>query len=167
MSRFVWVLSIFLAAMSAHVTQSAFSQPAERGQPMLLPDDPHPLLVETASGTHEFTIEVAASPDQRAAGLMFRTDMADDKGMLFVFERTQRLSFWMQNTPMPLDLIFIDADGRIVAIRWGEPFSTASISSLTPARFVLELKAGTAQEAGMKEGDLVRHPRIEETAGAD
>ncbi len=136
MSRFVWVFAFMLAATMAYVPQPAFSQAMEQGQPMLLPDDPSPLTIETGSGPHTFTIEIAATPSQRSAGLMFRTDMSDDKGMLFVFERTQRLSFWMKNTPMPLDLIFIGEDGRIVAIRWGEPFSTASIGALSPARFV-------------------------------
>ena len=164
MSRFVWVFTLLVAAFSMSVTSTARSQ---QGQPMILPVDPAPLTVETATGTHGFTIEVADTPAARSAGLMFRTDMDDDHGMLFVFERTQRLSFWMKDTPMPLDLVFIGEDGRVVAIRWGEPFSLASIAPLTPSRFVLELKAGTAQKAGIREGDRVRHPRIDEVAGPD
>lgn len=170
MSRFVWAVLVLFSAFSVNALVSAPGQAqrqAEQGQPMILPVDPAPLTVETADGARNFTIEIADTSASRSAGLMFRTEMDDDHGMLFVFERSHRASFWMHNTPMPLDLIFIDNDGRIVAIRWGEPFSRASIAPLTPSRFVLELKAGTAQKAGIREGDTVRHPRIDEVAGVD
>ncbi len=169
MLRFFRVFAVLLAAMLAvNPVGQAFSQASIfEGKPMILPVDPDRLEIETANGTtHSFSIEVADTDFERSAGLMFRDDMDDDHGMLFVFETTRRLSFWMQNTPMPLDLVFIGEDGRIVSIRWGQPFSTASISPLTPGRFVLELKAGTAQKAGIAEGDTVRHPRIDEVAGA-
>jgi len=133
---------------------------AAEGQPMILPADPAPLVVVTKTGERSFTVEVADDPAERQAGLMFRKDMADDHGMLFVFEATQPLGFWMKNTIMPLDLIFIGPDGRIRAIRKGEPFSEAVISPDEPVRFVLELKAGTAAKEGIEDGDLVRHPRI-------
>ena len=86
--------------------------------------------------------------------------MADDHGMLFVFEESRDLTFWMKNTPMPLDLIFVGQDGRIRAIRQGEPQSEAIISPGEPVRFVLELKAGTAARDGIADGDLLRHPAI-------
>ena len=133
---------------------------------MILPVDPAALIVETAAGEQRFTIEIAADDRQRAAGLMFRTEMDDDHGMLFVFERSRYLSFWMQNTPMPLDLVFIGADGRIVGILNGEPYSIAPIGPGVPAQFVLELKAGTAEKVGIANGDYVRHPRIDQVAGA-
>jgi uncharacterized membrane protein (UPF0127 family) len=91
---------------------------------------------------------------------MHRQSMPDDRGMLFIFEATRPVSFWMKNTPMPLDLLFIAEDGRIVSILGGEPFSPAIISPREPARYVLELKAGTAEREGITEGDLVRHPKI-------
>lgn len=168
MTRILWaVMALFIGSLTGGFAPPAYSQAAfAQSEPMILPVDPHPLVVESSIGQHEFTIEVADTDPQRSAGLMFRDDMDDDHGMLFVFEQTRRLSFWMQNTPMPLDLIFIDEQGRIVAIRWGKPFSTDSIGPLTPARFVLELKAGTAQKAGITEGDLVRHPRIDAISGA-
>ncbi len=137
---------------------------AQEAQPMVLPVDPAPLRVEAASGEVSFSIEVADDDRERSAGLMFRTEMKDDHGMLFVFERTRRLSFWMKNTPMPLDLVFIDARGRIVAVLAGEPFSVAPIAPEAPARFVLELKAGTAEKTGIAGGDRVRHPRIDAAA---
>jgi uncharacterized membrane protein (UPF0127 family) len=168
MLRILWAfVALFTVSLTTDFVPSASSQVAfGQGQPMILPVDPEALVIDSATGVHRFTIEVADTDDARSAGLMFRQDMDDDHGMLFVFEQTRRLSFWMQNTPMPLDLIFIDEDGRIVSIRWGKPFSTASIGPLSPARFVLELKAGTAQNAGITEGDRVRHPQIDAVAAA-
>jgi hypothetical protein len=127
---------------------------------MLLPIDRTPLVVSTGSGDRSFSIEIADTSAEREAGLMFRQTMADDHGMLFVFERTAEVEFWMKNTPMALDLVFVGEDGRIKAIRRGEPESEAIISPGQPVRFVLELKAGTASRDGIKEGDLLRHPAI-------
>ncbi|TGQ17526.1 MULTISPECIES: DUF192 domain-containing protein [unclassified Mesorhizobium] len=127
---------------------------------MLLPIDRTPLVVSTGSGERSFSIEIADTSAEREAGLMFRRTMADDHGMLFVFDRTGEVDFWMKNTPMALDLVFVGEDGRIKAIKPGEPESEAIISPGQPVRFVLELKAGTAARDGIKEGDLLRHPAI-------
>jgi uncharacterized membrane protein (UPF0127 family) len=127
---------------------------------MVLPVDPTPLVAMTGQGERRFSIEIADEPSERQAGLMFRKTMADDHGMLFVFEATQPVGFWMKNTILPLDLIFIGQDGRIKAIQRGEPFSEAVISPGEPVRFVLELKAGTAAKDGIADGDLVKHPAI-------
>jgi len=140
---------------------------AQDGEPMILPTDPITLVVETGRGERSFTIEVADTDQERSAGLMFRRNMADDHGMLFVFEQTRRVAFWMKNTPMPLDLVFIGDNGRVEAILPGEPFSTAPIAPDAPVRFVLELRAGTAQKAGMSNGDTVRHPEIDRVAGEE
>lgn len=141
--------------------------PARAQEPMLLPIHPERLVIETAAGETTFSIEVADQPEKRRRGLMFRRSMRDDHGMLFVFEQSGRLGFWMQNTPMPLDLLFIGEDGRIRAIEQGEPFSTANISPPVEARFVLELKAGTAQKAGIALGDRLRHPVVDAVAVND
>jgi uncharacterized membrane protein (UPF0127 family) len=168
MLRFVRAVVVAIATSSlTALLPSVASAQFQQGQPMILPVDQAPLVVETQNGPRSFTIEIADTDQNRSAGLMFRTDMPDDRGMLFVFPRTHRTSFWMMNTPMALDLAFINESGHIVAIRWGQPFSAASIQPLTPSRFVLELKAGTAQKAGIREGDRVRHPRIDEIAGAE
>lgn len=139
----------------------------ETGKPMLLAVDPDPLIVETAAGERSFSVEVADTDAERSRGLMFRTMLPQDRGMLFVFERTRRVAFWMRNTPLPLDLVFIGEDGRVKAIMQGEPFSDAMIAPDAEIRFVLEVNAGTAQMAGIAGGDRVRHPRIDEVAGAD
>ena len=135
-------------------------------QAMRLPVDPAPLVAETAGGERSFTIEIADDDSERSAGLMFRESMDDDHGMLFVFPETKEAGFWMKNTPMPLDLIFIGEDGRVRAILPGEPFSEAVISPVEPVRFVLELKQGTADKAGIRDGDLLRHPAIDATSDA-
>lgn len=131
-----------------------------------LPVDPAPLVAITASGVKSFGIEVADDPAERSTGLMYREKMPEDRGMLFVFERTQSVSFWMKNTPLPLDLVFIGEDGTVRAIKKGEPFSEATISPGVPVRFVLELKAGTAARAGIVAGTELRHPAIDHAAGA-
>ena len=167
MTRFAWIAVVAaLVAVSPASFVARVAAEVVDGQAMILPVDPNPLLVETAAGERRFTIEIADEDHERTAGLMFRTRMDDDHGMLFVFERTRRLAFWMKNTPMPLDLIFVGEDGHVVAVMQGEPFSTASISPAAPARFVLELKAGTAQMTGIADGDRMRHPRIDADADA-
>ncbi|WP_095090730.1 DUF192 domain-containing protein [Mesorhizobium sophorae] len=132
---------------------------------MILPVDPAPLVVVTKGGDRSFSIEVANTAAEREAGLMYRQDMADDHGMLFVFDIQQQVGFWMQNTPMPLDLIFVGQDGKIRAIKHGEPQSEAIISPGVPVRFVLELKAGTAARKGIEYGDLLRHPAVGTASG--
>lgn len=156
-------IAVALMALAAGL----FVRPAVSagGQPMILPTDPAPLVVETKDGARSFSVEIAANPAERAAGLMFRRTMPDDHGMLFVHERTQQATFWMKNTPMPLDLLFIGQDGRIAAILQGEPQSLAVISPGVPVRFVLELKAGTAARQGIADGDAVKHPAIAAVSG--
>lgn len=137
---------------------------AADGRAMVLATDPERLVVETAGGRRDFSIEIAGTPEERGRGLMYRETMADDHGMLFVFEDERPVGFWMKNTPMPLDLLFIAADGTLKAVLPGEPFSEAAISPGVPVRFVLELKAGTAAAAGIAPGDRVGHPAISRAA---
>lgn len=167
MLRFARILAMVTAAALATGVQPAHSDiPVAEGQPMMLPTSPAPLVAETVDGEQNFTIEVADTDLKRSAGLMFRTRMGDMHGMLFVFEQTRRVSFWMKDTPMPLDLIFIGEDGRVTAVLPGEPFSTATIGPEAPVRFVLELKRGTAQKTGISDGVRLRHPLIDRIAGA-
>jgi uncharacterized membrane protein (UPF0127 family) len=118
-------------------------------------------VIETANGPHRFAIEIADTPDERAQGLMFRETMAADAGMLFDYGFDQNgVAFWMKNTPLPLDMIFIRADGTITQIAADTtPFSLEPVPSVLPVRFVLEVNAGTAKRIGLKPGDRLRHPR--------
>ncbi len=152
-----------IAAVLSYILMLGPLSAEDRAQ--VLAVDPAALVAVTPGGEKSFTIEVADDAGERSTGLMFRETMADDRGMLFVFEQTRPVSFWMKNTPMPLDLIFIAEDGTVSAVLPGEPFSEAAISPGEPVRFVLELKAGTAKKAGIVEGIRLRHPLIERIAG--
>jgi len=118
------------------------------------------LSVATKGGPRQtFRVEVARNDADRAQGLMFRRSMPADQGMLFDFGRTEPVSMWMQNTYLPLDMLFIRADGTIARIAANtEPLSTRTISSGEPVLSVLELNAGTAAKLGIKPGDRVEHP---------
>jgi hypothetical protein len=117
------------------------------------------LEIVTASGVHTFSVELVANDADRAKGLMFRRELPDGQGMLFDFQRDQDVSMWMQNTYISLDMIFINADGRIRRIAENTtPLSTAIIPSGGPVRGVLEVIAGTARKFGIKPGDRVAHP---------
>jgi uncharacterized membrane protein (UPF0127 family) len=134
------------------------------GRPMILPTDPAPLVIHTAKGPQSFSIEIADTDDEAEAGLMYRKTMGNRHGMLFVLGATGVATFWMKDTPMPLDLVFIGEKGKVRAIRRGEPYSTAVISPQVSSRFVLELKAGTAKRNGIAVGDRVSHPAIAKMA---
>jgi hypothetical protein len=118
------------------------------------------LAIVTQGGQRQsFQVEVARNDADRAQGLMFRRSMAPDRGMLFDFGRTEPVSMWMQNTYLPLDMLFIRADGSIARIAANtEPLSTRTIPSGEPVLAVLELNAGTAAKLGIKPGDRIEHP---------
>jgi uncharacterized protein len=118
-----------------------------------------PLTIASGSGRHAFQVEVARNDGERAQGLMYRRSLAPDHGMLFDFARVQPISMWMQNTYIPLDMIFIRADGTIARIAENaEPLSTRTIPSGEPVLAVLEVNGGTAARLGLKAGDRVEHP---------
>ena len=117
------------------------------------------LTVDTESGPLDFEVELAITPEQRRQGLMFREDLESDQGMLFDFGRTGPVTMWMRNTFIPLDMLFIEADGRIARIVADtQPLSDAVIGSGGPVRAVLELAAGTSAAQGIAVGDRVVHP---------
>lgn len=122
-------------------------------------DNLTPLTITSASGTHRFNVEYADTPERRAVGLMHRAAMAADHGMLFDFKADGQVSMWMRNTRIPLDMLFIARDGRIVNIaERAVPFSETTIPSKGPVRAVLELNGGTSARLGIKPGDRVTHP---------
>jgi uncharacterized membrane protein (UPF0127 family) len=116
------------------------------------------LEIATRTGVHVFAIELAVTPEQQAKGLMFRRELPEGRGMLFDFQKEQPASFWMKNTYVPLDMIFIRADGRILRIAENTvPLSEALVTSGGPVRAVLEVIAGTARKLGIAPGDRVAH----------
>ena len=118
-----------------------------------------PLSIETLRGTNLFMVEVARTSRQRARGLMFRHELANGQGMLFLYPREQQVFMWMKNTLVPLDMLFIGGDGRVVRVAKNEkPESTDLIPSGVPVKAVLELAAGTAERLGIRQGDRVLYP---------
>lgn len=114
------------------------------------------LVIATGAGEVALNVEVARSAEQRSQGLMFRTAMAPDAGMLFIYQTSGTISMWMKNTILSLDMLFIAGDGRITRIvRHTTPMSEAVIGSLGVVRAVLELNAGDARKLGIKTGDHV------------
>jgi uncharacterized protein len=119
------------------------------------------VTIETKRGPHLFKAEHAATPEAQQRGLMFRTDLTDASAMLFhPYPATggppQPASFWMKNTPTPLDIIFIRPDGTIARIARAEPFDEVPVASGEPVSAVLEIVAGRAAALGIAEGDKVR-----------
>lgn len=118
-----------------------------------------PLEIVTKTGVRVFSVEMATTEAEKTTGLMYRKELPEGKGMLFDFTPEQEVSMWMKNTYIPLDMIFIRADGRILRIAENtEPLSTKIIPSRGLAKGVLEVIAGTAQKYGIRPGDLVAHP---------
>lgn len=116
------------------------------------------LVVETQEKDISFTIEVADSVEETSQGLMFRENLADDAGMLFDFGAPREPNMWMKNTLIPLDMLFIDEEGMIVAIAAkARPHSERRISPGVPVKGVLEIRGGLSEELGVKPGDTVRH----------
>jgi uncharacterized membrane protein (UPF0127 family) len=138
-----FVFSAFLAL------SAGFSQAAEKSV----------LEIATKTGVHSFSVELVDNDADRAKGLMHRRSLPEGTGMLFDFHREQDVSFWMQNTYIPLDMIFIRADGRIHRIAENTvPLSLEQVPSRGPVRGVLEVIAGTSRKLGIAPGDRVAHP---------
>ena len=111
------------------------------------------VTITANTGPHVFDVEVMSTPSERARGLMFRKSLPKDEGMLFDFGDATVIRMWMKNTYIPLDMLFMDASGRIVAITENAvPHSTEIISSGVPARYVLEIIGGSAARLGINIG---------------
>jgi len=154
-------LVILVVVVSPVVALYFVPLPAAAQQDVVFPEST--LEIETQSGTrHTFRIELAETDPLRQRGLMFRNEMAPDAGMLFTYKRDRVISMWMANTYLPLDMLFIESDGRISRIAESTiPLSRESISSRKRVRGVLELNAGTVRRLGLSVGDRVIHERFE------
>ncbi len=115
-----------------------------------------PLTVRSGTRSHRFTVEVARTADEQARGLMFRESLGANQGMIFPFDPPREASFWMKDTLIPLDMIFIRIDGTIARIAANTtPHSLAPVGSGEPVAAVLEIRGGRAAELGIREGDRV------------
>ncbi len=149
MRSIVVAFFIVIAAVVASVAQTP------SGMPLIA------LTIQGKDGAAkaDFTVELAETPEHRAKGLMFRTELADNRGMLFDFKETRSVSMWMKNTPLSLDMIFTDDKGTVLYIaRNTVPFSEDIITPGMPVYAVLEVKAGTALRLGIEPGDRLVTP---------
>ena len=113
-------------------------------------------------GSVRFAVEIADSPDERARGLMYRESLPATSGMLFVYDSPQTVSVWMKNTLIPLDILFIAADGTVKRIASkAKPHDEAPLPAGTAVQFVLEINGGLAARLGLGEGAVLRHPAID------
>ena len=123
------------------------------------------LEIDTASGPHVYGVEVMRTAAEKERGLMYRKSMATDRGMLFQYDADQPVTFWMKNTYIPLDMVFIRHDGRVVDIaRNAKPMDETLIDAKAPSSGVLELNAGAADAIGLKVGGAVKHPFFHDVA---
>ena len=131
--------------------------------PLLAASAPPRVLIHTASGSEvSVTVEIAATPALRQRGLMFRRELEPMHGMLFVFQEDEDRPFWMKNTPLSLDIVFIDASRRVVGVQANTvPYSERQLRAGRPSRYVLEVAAGFCASKGMQVGDSVEFPGIE------
>ena len=164
--------SVILAAALAAVTlgasacmaqpsgQAMVSVPAECFNMNLAPySPPEKLDIGTGPKPAHFSVEIAANYNTREQGLMCRPTLADDQGMLFEFQDVDQRTFWMKDTLIGLDIIYIGADGRIVSIQKNaKPLDRTPLPSFGPATGVLEINAGLSDKLGLKPGDKVIHP---------
>jgi hypothetical protein len=140
-------------AQNAPVEAAAQDPRAQTGLPQV------PLTIRSKNGAHRFTVEVAATPEQQEKGLMFRRSLEPDRGMIFPYQPAQEVAFWMKNTLIPLDIIYIRSDGTIVRIVNAEPMDITPLPAGEPITLVLEIGGGRAKELGIREGDLVSWPK--------
>lgn len=123
--------------------------------------DESKLVLQTATGEYSFNVQVVDTPESRAQGLMFVTELADDAGMLFDFKEERPVSFWMRNTFIPLDMIFVGADGLVRNVHVNaRPHDVTSIPSDGPVQYVLEIPGGRSVEIGLQPGDRMEHDRV-------
>jgi uncharacterized membrane protein (UPF0127 family) len=142
---------LFFAALVACAALSATTPTQAAGQGTL--------EIVSKTGVHAFAVELATNDDERSRGLMFRKELPEGRGMLFDFEHEAPVAFWMHNTYIPLDMIFIRGDGSILRIAENtEPLSDRLIPSGGPVRAVLEVIGGTVRKFGIAPGDRVSSP---------
>jgi uncharacterized membrane protein (UPF0127 family) len=123
------------------------------------------VTVHSGSGDSVVSVELALTRDAQARGLMYRTELAESAGMLFVFDGDEERTFWMSNTPIPLDIIYIRSDSTIVSIAARTtPYSEKTIPSRGAARYVLEVPGGWSERHGVKPGDRLTLPNLDGVA---
>lgn len=123
--------------------------------------------VQIPIGQKTYTLEIVSKEGDRNTGLMRRDSMPEDHGMIFIFKGTEPRSFWMKNTRIPLDILYLDAAGKVVSVHRMEPYVERGTRSKGPAKYAIELNAGQAEAAKIHEGDAVTLPNNVTAVDAD
>lgn len=153
----LFIVVLWIALLSADVRQASSETLFQSSE----------LTVVTASGRYKFRVEIARTPAARRQGLMHRKNMAEDAGMLFDYIKPQAVTMWMKNTMMPLDMLFISAEGVVVNMALDTvPGSLETIPSQGSVLAVLELNGGTVSRLGIRSGDRVEHGIFVSRSGA-
>ena len=152
MTRFFILLSSLWLLMAAPAL-------AQSGQPAPLDFGPtEKLSIQSKDKTHVFNVEVADTDELQARGMMYRDGVADDAGMLFEFDKPKVATIWMKNTGIPLDILFVRPNGRILKIEHSaKPYTLRLSSSEAPVSAVVELRGGLSRQLGIRPGDIVEH----------
>jgi hypothetical protein len=158
--------SIALSLLATACTADTSTAPAASSKPVAsapaLPEAPFPIYFESTTMTLKektFTIEVAKSDEQVERGLMYRDSMPADHGMIFLMDKEAKISFWMKNTRIPLDIVFLDKNGKVLEVQARKPFDETGRGPASPALYVIELNLGVAEKIGLKPGDTVEIPK--------
>ena len=147
---------LILIALLSFIPQSLSAQTAKGDKVDF--GAPVPLTIVSKDGSHEFSVERAVSLDQQSRGMMFRETMGSDTGMIFEFEAPKVATIWMKNTAIPLDILFVRSNGKILKIEhMAQPYKLRSASSEAVVAAVLELQGGRAKELGIMPGDVIEH----------
>ena len=151
-SQFLTALAVALSGMLALPAAAACA--------------PDRIDLRDEGGTARFTVEVARTPAEQARGLMDRQSMATSRGMLFVYDTPRTTAFWMRNTLIPLDMIFVDETGTVVKVHTAAPLDETPVPSGVPVVAVLEINGGLAETLGLGEGAELRSPLLPQDEAA-
>ncbi len=147
----LFVTTFFLSLPFVAIAQTAKNDKVDYGKPV-------PLTIVSETGEHEFAVERAITLDQQARGMMFRESMAPETGMIFEFKEPKIATIWMKNTSIPLDILFVRSNGKILKIEhMAQPYKLRSASSEAVVAAVVELQGGRSRDLGIMPGDLVKH----------
>lgn len=151
------------AASSQAATKPSTKPAATASQPATRPleNEPYPVKFDSTTLTikgRQFTLEIAATEEQEKRGLMYRDSMPASHGMIFIMPNFEPTKFWMKNTRIPLDIVFLDQKGKVVGIVAAKPFDETSVGPDAPVRYVIELNQGVSEKIGLKAGDIVEIP---------
>jgi uncharacterized protein len=143
------LLRTLLLALAVGAASCKTEQPADTGEAG---------VVKMKVGRETFTLEVADTPKKQQLGLMHRKSMPQDRGMIFVFPDEDERNFWMKNTLIPLDIVYMDAGGKVVSVKQMKALDETSVPSDGPAKYAVELNQGAAKRAGVAAGDVLVVP---------